>query len=80
MRDDVAGPDGSALSEGLGLAPERETFGELTNCKHCGGLPYAYDLRGTDTHEICTVECDGCNYSAEGATPRDAADEWNRRA
>ncbi len=26
MRDDVAGPDGSALSEGLGLAPKRASL------------------------------------------------------
>lgn len=32
MRDDAAGPDGSALSEGLGLAPERATVAALRKC------------------------------------------------
>lgn len=38
MSNDVAGPDGSGLSEGLGLAPEREAFARWLADTHAPAL------------------------------------------
>lgn len=70
MRTDGAGPDGSALSE---LGPVIT----LMACPMCGGKPYAYDMRGSDTHEICTVECGSCDHDVQADTPEAAAAKWH---
>lgn len=73
-------PVGIASTDKLGLAPERAGFGELLPCRICGGKPYAYDMRNTDTHELCTVECDECDNEALADCQEDAAFLWNSRA
>ena len=67
MPTDGAGPDG----------PELSGFGPLLACRICGGKPYAYDMRGTDTHELCTVECGSCDHDVQADTPDAAAAKWN---
>ena len=52
-------------------------LGPLLPCRMCGGKPYAYDMRGTDTHEICTVECGSCDHDVEADTPEAAAAKWH---
>lgn len=64
----------------LGLAPKRAGFGELLTCRMCGGKPYAYDMRDTDTHQLCTVECGACDNEVLADCPEDAAFLWNSRA
>jgi hypothetical protein len=66
------------LTDGLGpLAPERGRFGELMPCRMCGGKPHAYDMRGTDTHELCSVECGSCDHDVQADTPEAAATKWH---
>lgn len=50
---------------------------ELLPCRMCGGKPYAYDMRGTNTHDICTVECGSCDHDVEADTPEAAAAKWH---
>ena len=66
------------MTAGLGQLPlERGRFGELLPCRMCGGKPYAYDMRGSGTHEFCVVECGSCNHDAEADTPEAAAAKWH---
>jgi|JI8StandDraft_1071087.scaffolds.fasta_scaffold453964_1 hypothetical protein len=52
-------------------------FGELLQCRVCGGKPYAYDMRGKGTHEICTVECGSCDNEVQAESPEVAASKWH---
>lgn len=58
------------LGPGAGALP-------LVACRICGGKPYAYDMRGTGTHELCTVECGSCDHDVEADAPEAAAAKWN---
>lgn len=73
-------PLGLASTYGLGQEPERDAFGVLGPCRRCGGKPYEYDMRGTDTVELCTVECGSCDWSVIANTAGEAAQAWNGRA
>lgn len=53
------------------------TLNDLLPCKHCGGYPYAYDMRGTGSHDLCTIECGNCDFDVEADTPEAAAAAWN---
>ncbi len=59
-----------------GTKQSGEVFGPLLACA-CGGKPYAYDMRCTDTHELCTVECGSCDHEVQADTPEAAAAKWH---
>ena len=60
-----------------GLSPLNSGFGQLMPCRMCGGKPYPYDMRGSNTHEICTVECGSCHHDVQADTPEAAAAKWH---
>lgn len=60
-----------------GLVRLSDGLGPLMACRMCGGKPYAYDMRGTDTHELCTVECGSCDHDVQAETPEAAAAKWH---
>lgn len=79
MADDAT-PKKARLTDMLGHAgTERAGFGKLLPCRMCGGKPYAYDMRNTDTHQLCTVECGACDNEVLADCPEDAAFLWNSR-
>jgi hypothetical protein len=68
MQDDVAGPDGSALSEGLGAGDEDREIARVegfscgrTPCIRCGKTLHLYYNGG----ELDSVECCGLTYKTE---------------
>ena len=70
MRDDDAGPGGSALSDGLGLAPERE--GQARMILICAGNPdgdieeeLGHWYSPTAVREMLAAERDRCRRAAQ---------------
>jgi len=78
MRDDVAGPDGSELSEGLGLVPERSELCQPEGLKFDAfGEPRTRYVRVTLNGSHCVMHPSEGDCYVQDA--RDAGDpDWER--
>ena len=70
-------PDPNTTPPAFGHVRSTAELGPLLPCRMCGGKPYAYDMRGSGTHEFCTVECGSCDHDVQAGTPEEAAAKWH---
>ena len=70
MRDEVAGPDGSALSEGLGAGAEAR------GCDNCGKRGPWQTEHGAGKNNAMTYELAECHHYPKPAWWRNAGPLW----